>query len=296
MFQRMMRGLQGAKPQLAGDRVLHGAGRVPAGRPNLGFLLRASISVFAFVALPAFCAGINGTGIAFCASDTSISGVSCSAVSVDGQSDPRQNGRYGRDAQASVGQLTKIGDGVEGFDYTKISNSGSDLPATATLGSGPDEWACTRDNVTGLIWEVKTPFGLRSQSNTYSWYSSDSTSNGGAQGYPSAGSCSNTDRCDTEKFVQDVNNAGLCGTGVWRMPTVKELEGLSDFGIINPAIDNTTYFPNTPVLHFWSGTASANGQPTTSSYYAWIVDALDGSARAEFRSTALGVRLVRGGS
>lgn len=288
MTKRMMGGLLGTRQQ----RECH----APVGRSKLGAMLRCSISVLAFVALPALSAGINDTGITDCANDTSI-GILCAQVAADIGTHPRQNGRYGRDAQASLGQLHKIGDGQAGFDFTKISNSGQPLQATAGMGSNPDDWACTRDNVTGLTWEVKTLSpGLHSQSNTYSWYSTDSTSNGGASGTPSGGNCSIAGHCDTEQFVADVNVTGLCGPGIWRMPTVKELEGLADFGIIQPAID-PDYFPNTrssPGSAFWSATASSSG--ADASFYAWMVDAYDGSAKPNYRPRASSVRLVRGGS
>lgn len=50
--------------------------------------------------------------------------------------------------------------------YTKIANDGSALAATVALGTAPKSWACTRDETTGLVWEVKTPEnknGSRSQ-------------------------------------------------------------------------------------------------------------------------------------
>jgi hypothetical protein len=40
--------------------------------------------------------------------------------------------------------------------YTMIANNGAALPNSAVLGNGTGDWACTRDNETGLIWEVKT--------------------------------------------------------------------------------------------------------------------------------------------
>ena len=70
---------------------------------------------------------------------------------------PRQDGRFGRDAKAKAGTLTKTGGGAAGFDYSKIANNGSDLGAGVghALGTNPADWTCTRDNVTGLTWEVK---------------------------------------------------------------------------------------------------------------------------------------------
>ena len=61
--------------------------------------------------------------------------------------------------RAGTGALPKTGAGAAGFDYTKIANDGSELPADAPLGSAAGEWACTRDNATGLVWEVKTDDG-----------------------------------------------------------------------------------------------------------------------------------------
>ena len=72
---------------------------------------------------------------------------------------------------------------VTASGYSKISNSGSVLPDTATLGSGANDWACTKDNKTGLIWEVKTDDGgLRDKDWYYSWYKPNGD-NGGDVGY-----------------------------------------------------------------------------------------------------------------
>lgn len=38
-------------------------------------------------------------------------------------------------------------------NYTKIANNGSILPGDAQLGTQPTDWACTKDNKTGLMWE-----------------------------------------------------------------------------------------------------------------------------------------------
>ncbi|MCA0309311.1 MAG: DUF1566 domain-containing protein [Proteobacteria bacterium] len=180
---------------------------------------------------------------------------------------------------------------ANGFDYTKIANNGQSLPAGAALGIGPSDWACTRDNVTGLVWEVKTPgvLGLRAMDHTYSWYNSSSPD--GSAGTANGGICSLSInyRCDTEKFVQDVNAAGLCGASDWRMPTVKELEGIADLGRSGPAID-PTYFPNTPFSYVWSGSPVA-GQ----SDRAWLVNFYYGFASHDYRNNDNSVRLVRGG-
>lgn len=229
-------------------------------------------------------AGLNDTGVTTCA-DAAGATISCTALTaVQGQ-----DARYGRDAAAGTSALTKVGGGANGFDFTKISNAGAVLPATAVLGSNPGDWGCTYDNTTGLMWEVKTTSGLRSQSHTYTWFSSNSATNGGAAGTASGGTCFVTGRCDTEKFVQDVNATNMCGHSDWRMPTYRELQGLVHLGVY-PLIDGA-YFPNTVPNGVWSGSPRAGD-----STYAWIVSFANVYAgNWEFRSLGSRVRLVRGG-
>lgn len=265
----------------------------------LPFLL-ALVTALLCTSMAQAAGALNDSGITFCG-DYSSSTADCATVAADGGAYPRQDARYGRDAQAVAGTLAKIGGGGKGFDYSKIANNGTVLPESAVLGTGPTDWACTSDNVTGLIWEVKTTSGLRGQSHTYTWYNSNPASNGGAVGTASGGTCFAVGRCDTEKFVEDVNAAGLCGAGDWRMPRVKELEGIADFGRFNPAID-PTYFPNTSSSIYWSGSPYA-----ADSSYAWYVDFGYGGAGYGYRNDGyhgyycsycgygFGVRLVRGG-
>lgn len=150
---------------------------------------------------------INDTGITLC-EDASDTRGACTTT-------PRQDGRYGRDAAAAAGQLTKIGAGVAGFDFTKIANNGTELPADAVLGSGPTDWACTRDNVTGILWKT-----VPSNILTFD---------------------------DAAAYATAVNTAGgLCGFTDWRVPTVKELHSIVNLGTSTPSFD-TNYFPNPPL-------------------------------------------------
>jgi hypothetical protein len=246
----------------------------------------ATLSTFAIsgVALAAEPTGfLNDTGIVTCWSNT---GKDTTGVEADAGSHPRQDCRYGRDAAASSG-IPKVGDGGKGFDFTKIANDGTVLEETAALGTAAKDWACTRDNVTGLIWEIKTTSGLRSQSHSYTWYSSNATTNGGAVGTEGGGTCFLTGRCDTEKFASDVNTTGLCGASDWRMPSKSELFSITDLGRFNPAID-TSYFPNTPASIFWSGSA-------LNMFTAWYVYFSYGNSVFYGKSDAHQVRLVRTG-
>lgn len=117
--------------------------------------------------------------------------VACSAaVGGDAGVLPRQDARYGRDPHAAIPSgLSKIGAGDAGFDFSKIANSGTTLATSVGLGSTATEWACTKDNVTGLVWEVKTTSGLRNSAHIYTWYSNDGTKNGGNAGALGTNSC-----------------------------------------------------------------------------------------------------------
>ncbi len=244
------------------------------------------------IEMPAHAAGLPDTGQDTCYNDTVADGVAASdpaSIARDAGTHPRQDCRYGRDAAAAAGRLTKTGAGAKGFDYSKIANDGSVLGAGAALGTAAGNWACTKDNITGLTWEVKTTSGLRASSNLYTWYNSDSTTNGGNAGTANGGTCSGGTGCDTEKFVADVKAAGLCGAADWRMPTPRELLTLVVADGLSPAID-PTYFINTTASGFWSGSSYV---PVPAA--AWVVVFSYGYTFAASEAYSAYVRLVRGG-
>jgi hypothetical protein len=224
---------------------------------------------------------LNDTGIDWCADD-GTTGLDCPEADY-----PGQDGDVGRDAAARDGTLTKLGDGAAGFDYTKIDADGNELPAGAT------EWSCVLDNVTGRMWEVKVndETSLHHKDWTYTWYNQDDTSNGGNAGTPNDGSCFDEVNCDTEKFVAEVNAAGLCGiSSGWRMPTRNELLSIVHNGLSNPAIDKD-YFPNTEfTMQFWSSVPRAGNAAE-----AWLISASNGQVGWSNKSTKGSVRLVHGG-
>jgi hypothetical protein len=233
--------------------------------------------------------GLNDTGIDWC-TDGNTSNLDCPVGGFVGS-----DGDHGRDASARAGTLDKVGGGSAGFDYSKIGANGQALAAqnVAWDENGSEaagsRWSCVRDNVTGLIWEVKVDNGdLHDKDHTYSWYNPDSSRNGGHAGMQSGGQCSGSD-CDTAAFVQAVNQKGLCGAQDWRMPTELELIGIVNNGRVNPAID-TGYFPNTPSDKFWSSTAYS-----INSVNAWNVNFSTGSLYVynSAKSDNYHVRLVR---
>ncbi len=162
--------------------------------------------------------------------------------------------------------------------YTKIANDGSALSDDAKLGTNPTDWACTKDNKTGLIWEVKTDDdGVHSMHRSYS----------------------NELEYDTNKSYQAENNAngflfyvnkeGFCGATDWRLPTQQELYGIVK-SVLDTTIINITYFPNTSTWEFWSSSSDIIG----SVYYPVSVAFNGGGSHMRASTEHAGVRLVRG--
>lgn len=257
-----------------------------------------SAGIFLVTATHALCAqagAVNDTGLQQCYG-TAATAVACSAtVGGDGGENPRQDARYGRDAATAALQQPKVGAGAAGFDFSKISNAGATLPGTATLGSASGDWGCTRDNVTGLIWEVKTTSGLRNAAHRYAWYSTNAQSNGGNAGAVGSNTCAGTldaapynGQCNTSNYAAAVNAAALCGFSDWRLPTRQELSTLVHAGGVTPTIDSA-YFPNTGNNYHWSSATSAVDAAS-----AWTVDFNDGAVHADKKSYEFFlIRLVR---
>ncbi|PTN31580.1 DUF1566 domain-containing protein [Desulfonatronum sp. SC1] len=231
---------------------------------------------------------LNDTGIQFCGGAFSSNNNPCTGHEPQGQ-----DAHYGRDAAARTGTLTKVGAGEAGFDFTKISNSGHALPATAQLGSGPGDWACTRDNVTGIMWEVKVnnPTHARHKDHRYTWFFSNSPDgNLGSQGLDGCNNTLEGLRCNTENYKDRVNAASLCGYTDWRVPSIKELESITHLETFSPTID-TTYFPNTSIMYYWSSSPNADNNR-----YAWVLYFKVGSSYMYgLRGSAERVLLARGG-
>ena len=228
----------------------------------------------------------NGTAVATLSitpstlNDTGITASQCGPVACSSADaialNNAQDGMVGRDANAATNSNT---DGKLGFSFTAVQGG------------------CVQDNVTGLIWEVKTADGgLRDWAKTYTNY--DSTTvlqkyNGTAFVAPTQAEIDAT--TNSVGFKNGVNTQGLCGYSDWRLPTADELQSIVDYSVRwpGPTID-ASWFPNTMrYSDFWSAS------PVLKSGFgfngAWEVSFGDGGVGGDLRSATHFVRLVRAG-
>ncbi|CAK8712687.1 hypothetical protein GKODMF_04265 [Candidatus Electrothrix gigas] len=120
---------------------------------------------------------LNDTGITWSGNYASGNNTTCVASNVpDGDNVvTAQDCSHGRDAIHNDDS-----DGHAGFSYTKLDSNGEPLP-DQTVDYATTPWACVKDNVTGLIWEVKTDDdGLHDKDDTFTWYNTNSATNGSA--------------------------------------------------------------------------------------------------------------------
>lgn len=231
------------------------------------FLMLTLTLIFAHAAIAAPTGLLNDTGQDTCYDGAAL--VACAtANSGDAATYPRQDGRFGRDAKTG---LAKTGAGAKGFDYTKVCFNG-DLEGSGTCtgtlvanttavatGTPSTDWACTKDNVTNLIWS------LESGSGDWTTYA-------------------------TTTLPAATNGATRCGynTG-WRLPTRRELLSIVHNGTWSPAIDSA-YFPSTQNNNYWSADAYAQDSAN-----AWFIAFWNGCPSTNVKTVTLYVRLVRSG-
>jgi hypothetical protein len=182
----------------------------------------------------------------------------------------------GRDVDASM-TTNKIGSGVGAFDFTKISVTGAEMPATATEDDG---WACTRDNVTGLTWEVKSDQAadvpgnevkhrryLHYKEHLFLTYDPSLPIGYGNQNIAfSDDIVSEYLDCDTGPDTKDTEascrsdlyinrlkaeyqaDGGLCGIQDWRLPSIYELDSIVSYDLpdtpenVNRYLVDTNFF------------------------------------------------------
>lgn len=186
---------------------------------------------------------LNDTGITFC-SDGAFNVNSCGISTY-----PRQDGDFGRDFSDNDDK-----DGHAGFNFAKISSTGEKLALTAKT------WACVKDNVTGLLWEVKTTENAR-------------------ENYPFA---------SAKEFIEMKNTQKFCGETNWRLPQIQELQSIVDYSVSypNPNID-LNFFSNSTNQIYWSATPYAKNQNDV-----WGIYFDDGRVYEQDKNTQAALLLV----
>lgn len=204
----------------------------------------------------------------------------------------QQDCHFGRDGDST---FTKVGAGHGGFDFTKLDMAGNALADDAP------EWACVRDNHTGLIWETKiqmtvapagnglapkkkgggggggstepTPepsslptaiqSGSRKFDQKFKW--------GGTSAQIKEGQTYGTQYDEWNSLINDANTESLCGITDWRVPSRGELTSIlnyhSSLESNDKAAADTNYFPHTQLGYYWSSTPYAGA-----SERAWAIN------------------------
>ncbi len=139
---------------------------------------------------------------------------------------------YGQDSNYSVNTPS----------YTKLDPQGNELP------DSDSEWAMVKDDVTGLIWEVKEAGGTdlskpHRTSNMYVWDDDENVNN------------------TTASFIKRLDDVKFGGYNGWRLPTPQEMSSILNYAETSPSI-NSTYFPDMQSAHYWTNAKSA-----THAYY-----------------------------
>lgn len=247
----------------------------------------ASTSVIATPGL-----GLNDTGITVCRGNGSVD-IACSASLF-----PNQDADHGLDESA-----TDNTDGHAGFSFTLLDEDGAEVDSSA------GDWACAKDQNTGLTWEIKLRSngtevvgndGLHDADDSFTWYSTDSDSNAGTSGDNNSASdtCYGYDAsdsstyCNTEAFVARVNAEKYCGLSNWRLATRNELTSIVNYDVVEPSAD-LAIFQYTPSSTFWSGTSVYSA--TTSGDQAWTINFNYGGSGKTDKTESHRVRLVSDG-
>ena len=113
---------------------------------------------------------------------------------------------------------------------------------------GEQTFACVLDDQTQLLWEVKTTKpGLQNTRNTYTWFDGKT----GVENGDFSHHCHWGESCNTQAYLQALNQQNLCEKDNWRLPTEQELKTLLVYGDNDLLIDQV-FFPNTQLKSYWS--------------------------------------------
>ena len=234
---------------------------------------------------------INDTGL-------TLYGTLDSVSTVHPNDFPGQDASYGADRQTASGTVIKMGEGDSGFDFTALDELGNPSDDNATSS------ACVRDNVTGLIWQVKDNINITSLhyvDQTFTWFSEGENGNFAGAQNQAATSCNvQSQACNTQAYVQAINSQGLCGAFDWRLPSAYELQSIVHYGKTEAPFIDSTFFPyiganGDQPLWYWTSQSSAEGVANDIARNAWAYDFSTGSNAFLDKTTSRKVMLVRAG-
>jgi len=154
----------------------------------------------------------------------------------------------------------------------RVGDDGTYLKGVGTsprfaIGTGVDETNCVTDNLTGLIWarNANLPGVLMNWTNAIAF-------------------------CESLTYG---------GHSDWRLPNVKELQSLTDFGRFTPALCNASgtgkWTPSDPFIDVRSEAYNSSTTDVLSPTYLWVVSLDTGAVYHALKTSLLWVWPVRGG-
>lgn len=196
----------------------------------------------------------------------------------------------------ATGQTTKYSAGDDG-----------DLKKGAALSYADNGDGTITDTNTGFVWEAKTSCdgtksatNLHDGDNTYPWAGTCSAGQlCGTDADCSGGVCKASDGQGTDmtvfKWVAALNAEKFAGHDDWRIPNIKELHSIVDYGKVDPSAPsafNKSATSCTVSSNYWSST----GFPDVPPNVAWGIFFKIGMVSGGYKTGAGHVRAVRGGS
>lgn len=128
-------------------------------------------------------------------------------------------------------------------DFVKLSNEGE------VLDFENSNWSCVLDQKTSLVWEVKGETeGLQYTMNTYTWFDGDT----GRKNNMYSKNCFWGEGCNTQSYIDDINEAQLCTYNNWRLPTRNELKTIINYYGDDDILIDLDFFPNTQMGTYWT--------------------------------------------
>ncbi len=128
-------------------------------------------------------------------------------------------------------------------DFVKLSNEGE------VLDFENSNWSCVLDQKTSLVWEVKGETeGLQYTMNTYTWFDGDT----GRKNNMYSKNCFWGEGCNTQSYIDDINEAQLCTYSNWRLPTRDELKTIINYYADDDILIDLDFFPNTQMGTYWT--------------------------------------------